>query len=105
MTDWNLIERLAEGVDLETLTIDDCGDGKGGVDAREFVVALVNAWPEIKQMRASARPEEVRLPRALAEKILELHKMASDALVDSNGDVHREVVAELQQCMNNEQQP
>jgi hypothetical protein len=56
MTDWKLIKSLADGVDLETLWVGNCGDGKGGVDAREFVVHLVNAWPEIKRM-LSARPE------------------------------------------------
>ena len=59
MTDWKLIEQLAAGVDMKTLWIDDCGDAKGSVDAREFVIHLVNAWPDIQALRASPSGEAV----------------------------------------------
>lgn len=46
---------------------------------------------------ADLRPEgSVVLPAELVRKILEQHELAADALVDSHGDIHREIVAELQ---------
>lgn len=40
---------LAEGIDFKSLWIDDCGDKNQNLSCREFLVALVNAWPELAQ--------------------------------------------------------
>lgn len=76
------------------------------LDDAKLVEVLVNAgripwnqrdyWLELMPNLRAPRPEGVTLPLDLAQKILVQHEMAAESLVDSRGDIHREIVAELE---------
>lgn len=69
------IEELKDGVDLPSLWIDDCGDRKGGVECREYVLACVNAFPTIAE--AVRRGAELQ---ARMNVMMPLFEEARDAL-------------------------